>query len=413
MKATFKVLFLARKEAMNKEGFMPIHVRITMAGQRSHFSTKIDVHHKMWDQKGEKAFGNSTEAKRINKLLVGIKANLTTRYQNAISFGEEITPEILRNSFLGLGSQSRTLLEFFGAFNTDREKLIGIDITQSTYNKYDLTCRRLEIYIKKKYRQNDIPLSRIDLDFVMGFNDYLRVNCLLSINSTEKLMHIFKRIMSLAVSNALIRVNPFIDHKIKKEKKRRICLTKDELQKVITINLSRNKKLDRVRDIFVFSCFTGLAYSEVLNLSTNDIQTSFDGDQWIMTERQKTGVPFNVKLLDVPKKIIEKYIGETRGNRVLPTISNQKTNDYIKEVIELCGIKKTVSFHLARHTFATTVALANGVSLESVSEMLGHTNLATTRIYAKMLNERVGREMDELSGSKEIQTLQESYATAQ
>ena len=210
-------------------------------------------------------------------------------------------------------------------------------------------------------------------------------------------MRIFKRIMTIARKNGLIKIDPFGDFKLKKKKKDRGYLTHEELERLINYKPT-SERLEKVRDIFVFCCMTGLDYSGVATLTTEDLIIGFDNGQWILKDRIKIGVQAAIKLLDLPIQILRKYESKRDGNRLLPVMSNAKYNQYLKELAGSCGIEKRVTSHLARHTFATTVALANGVSIESLSKMLGHTKISTTQIYAKILNKKVGADMDALAG---------------
>ena len=284
----------------------------------------------------------------------------------------------------------------FQEFNDRQEKLIGIDITQSTFNKYDLTYRRLKEFLKVKMQKNDILLYQLDRNFVIDFETYLKTEYKLDTNSSEKLMRIFKRITTMCFKNGQMPRDPFCDHKLKKVKKDRGYLTKAELEKIIDFEPD-NKRLEKVRDIFLFCCFTGFDYSTTAALTDKNIVVDDDGCKWIETHRVKTNTPSKVKLLDIPLSIIDKYELKRDANFLLPVMSNAKYNLYLKEIAELCGIEKNVTSHLARHTFATTVTYANGVSIESISKMLGHTKISTTQIYARIVDKTISDEMGKLA----------------
>ncbi len=396
MKSTLRILFFVKGKCVKRNGKVPIQVRVTVDGDQVQFSVKQDVDPGIWDAKNGKAIGRSPEALRLNNFISTVHGNLTTRFNELTRYGEPTTAAILRDAFLGFDVKNDTLLKVFAAFNERHERLIGIEIAQSTFNKYDLTYRRLEEFLKVKKKANDIPLYKVNLDFVMDFENFLRVDYRLDTNSSEKLMRIFKRIMTIARKNGLIKIDPFGDYKLKKKKKDRGYLTHEELDSIINYKPT-SERLEKVRDIFVFCCMTGLDYSGVATLTTDDMVTGFDDGTWILKDRAKTGVQAAIKLLSLPMQIISKYEPKRDGNRLLPVMSNAKYNQYLKELAGICGIGKRVTSHLARHTFATTVALANGVSIESLSKMLGHTKITTTQIYAKMLNSKVGADMDALA----------------
>lgn len=396
MKSTFRILFLARWEMTKKNGKMPLQARMTIDGEKVKFSLKTDVSTNIWDPKAGQAKGQTKEALQLNRYLDSIKGKLITHYHRLCESNEVVTAAMVRDAFLGTNTKTNTLLAFFEEFNDRQEKLIGIDIAQSTFNKYDLTYRRLQEFMKVKLRKNDILLCQLDRSFVMDFEAYLKIEYKLDTNSSEKLMRIFKRITTMCFKNGLTPRDPFCDHKLKKVKKDRGYLTKAELERIIDFTPS-STRLEKVRDIFLFGCFTGFDYSTTAALMEKNLVTDDQGFQWIETHRIKTNIQSKVKLLDIPLSIIRKYEPKRDGEFLLPVMSNAKYNLYLKELAELCGIEKRVTSHLARHTFATTVAYANGVSIESISKMLGHTKISTTQIYARIIDKTVSDEMDRLA----------------
>ena len=398
MKSTFRILFYGRTNEQRKDGTMPLTARVTINGETVAFNIKMSVPVAIWDGKSSRAKGRSPEATRINRYLESINARLISIYQNLTEAGEIITPQILRDEFLGVGVKNTSLLTIFNEFNERQEQLIGIDITQSTFNKFDLTYRRLEEFLRKKRNREDIPIRQVDRTFVLDFEAFLKVEHGLSLNSSEKLMRIFKRITTMCFRNGMMPRDPFCDVRLKKEKKDRGYLTRAELELFINYK-PENKRLERVKDRFIFCCFTGFDFSTSSLLTPKNIVQADDGSTWIETHRVKTGVASKVKLLDIPLSILRKYEKERTGGYLLPIISNAKYNDYLKEIAAILGIQKRVTSHLARHTFATTVTYANGVSIESISKMLGHTKLATTQIYARIVDQTVSREMDKLSAA--------------
>lgn len=248
-------------------------------------------------------------------------------------------------------------------------------------------------------------IKLINHSFIVDFNVYLQSEMKCSENTAAKFVQLFKSIIIIARNNGYIVTDPFANYQIRFKKVDRGYLTEDELKLILEKRFSC-KRLEQVRDVFIFSCFTGLAYIDVKNLKKENIKKGFDSNLWIMTKRKKTNVQSNILLLDVPLKILKKYEGKFDDGRVLPVLSNQKMNAYLKEIADICGINKNISFHLARHTFATTVTLAKGVSIESVSKMLGHSDIKTTQIYARITNEKISHDMSELSGK--LTTLSEA-----
>jgi site-specific recombinase XerD len=271
------------------------------------------------------------------------------------------------------------------------------------YNKYDITYRRLASFLKEEYHVSDISLKEINHKLITDFEAYMRGICGCNANTTSKFIQRFKSIVLIARNNGWLLHDPFVNYRIKSPKVDRGYLTQEKLETIMQKEFSV-KRLEQVRDIFIFACFTGLAYVDVKNLRETNVRISFDGNLWIMTKRQKTDVQSNIPLLDVPRQILEKYKGTLPNGTVLLVSSNQKMNAYLKEIGDLCGISKNLTFHLARHTFATTTTLAKGVPIGTVSKMLGHTNIKTTQIYARITDNKISHDMtilaEKLKGMK-------------
>ena len=374
MKSTFNICFYAKKDKQKANGAYPIFARITVDGVASRFNTKLDVPHSIWDGKMGKATGRTAEASRINRMLDDINASLNTIYHEMQRRDNYVTAEKVKNEFLGHSESHKTI---------------------ATYRKYEVTRRHLAEFIQSKYNVSDISIKEITPMFITDFELYLRTACKCGYNTTAKFMQFFKRIIIIARNNGILVNDPFASYKIRLEKVDRGYLTEDEI-KIILKKRMVSERLEHVRDLFIFACFTGLAYIDVAGLTQDNIRKSFDGNLWIMTKRQKTNTDVNVPLLDIPKMILKKYKGKLPNGKILPIISNQKLNAYLKEIADVCGIKKNLTFHLARHTFATTTTLSKGVPIETVSKMLGHTNIETTQIYARITNSKIGSDMQGL-----------------
>ena len=256
--------------------------------------------------------------------------------------------------------------------------------------------RRVVEFMKKKYNITDIPLREIKYQFIVDLEFFLRTEYKYSQNTTYKCMKFFKQVINKAIRAGMITVDPFNGYKISIERVDRGFLSEDDLTKMMSKTFA-SKRLEQVRDIFIFACFTGLAYIDLANLRVDNIQKMFDGRLWIVTHRQKTNTKVTVPLLPPALKILKKYEGEFVDGKILPIITNQKMNCYLKEISEICGIEKNLTFHLARHTFATTMTLGKGVPIETVSKMLGHTNVQTTQIYARITNDKISKDMNWLS----------------
>lgn len=396
MKSTFNVLFFLKRDKQKKDGRTPLMCRITVDGKEARFSMKQNVVSKQWDVKANKAIGRANDVVETNLLIDKTRSSLFQIYRDLQDRGKRITAEVIKNSFLGLDTSYETLLSLFDKHNQDARKLIGKGLVADTVEKYELTRRRLHEFMTFKYNISDINIKEVNNMFILDFETYMRTigNC--SGNTAAKYMRLFKKIILLAKNNGLLNVDPFASYKIQFKKVDRGYLTQHELEAIMAKEFTI-ERLEHVRDIFIFACFTGLAYIDVQQLRKEHIRESFDGKPWIMTKRQKTGVPTNVPLLEVPQAILKKYEDKLTGDKLLPVPSNQKLNSYLKEIADLCNVNKNLTFHMARHTFSTTITLSQGVPIESVSKMLGHTNIRTTQIYARITNEKVSNDMDILS----------------
>lgn len=395
MRSSFNVLFFIRRDKKKRDGTCPIMCRITIDGVESRFNTKVYVKDSRWNVKANKVSGSNPESRNQNARLDDIKASLYRIYHDLQRF-DIVTPEKIKSEFLGIDESGETILNLFDKHNRDMESLIGISTTKATLQKYKVTRKHLANFIKYKFRVPDIAVKSINDMFIRDFEVYMLRQLKVSHNTMSKFMGFLKKIINIALNNNLISHNPFANYKIQFQKVDRGYLTENELNRLMKKKMSV-PRLEQVRDIFVFSCFTGLAYIDVKQLTSKHLRIAFDENIWIMTKRQKSNVAINVPLMDIPKKILEKYEGTLSDNKVLPVLSNQKMNAYLKEIADLCGIDKYLTFHLARHTFATTVTLSKGIPIETVSKMLGHTNIQTTQIYARITNDKISKDMQGLS----------------
>lgn len=375
---------------------MPIMGRITINGKAIQFGAKLEVNPKIWDVKAGKAVGRTQEVIDVNGILESIKATMTKIYRELQERETTVTAERIKNIFFGIEVQQQMLLELFQKHNEDVAKLVGINKSKATLQKYEVTRKHLTRFIKEKYHRVDVGIKEIDYIFLTDFEVYLLTTAGCNPNTTAKFMQFFKRIVIIAKNNGWLKTDPFANYKIRIKKVDRGYLQQKEIEAIMAKKFS-TKRLDQVRDIFIFSCFCGLAYIDVKNLRENNIRTSFDDKLWIMGKREKTGVSFTIPLLDIPKKMLDKYKGTLPEGRILPVPSNQKMNAYLKEIGTLCGIDRDLTFHSGRHTFAT-LTLSKGVSIESVSKMLGHTNIKTTQIYARITDAKISDDMDVFAG---------------
>jgi integrase len=338
-----------------KDGRMPIITRVTVDGIIAQFNTKLEIQPNNWSVKMSKVIGQTSDSKMQNAQLNEIKASLHSIYHELQRKDNYVTAEKVKNDFLGISENHETLLSLFQKHNEDVLKLVGVSKSAGTYQKYEVTRKHLQKFIQFKYQIKDISLKEIKHVFLCDFEIYLLTEASCGVNTTAKFLQLLKRIILIARNNGLIFIDPYANYKIHIAKVDRGYLTQENVEKILKKEFTI-KRLELVRDIFIFSCFTGLAYIDVKNLTEKNVRTSFDGNLWIMTKRQKTKVESNILLLDVPKMILDKYKGKSTNNQLLPILSNQKMNSYLKEIGDICEIDKELTFHLARHTFATIVS---------------------------------------------------------
>ena len=396
MRSTFNILFYIKRNEPKKDGRVVIMVRVTINGIRSQFSSKLLVQPEQWDSKNEWVKGQVAEARNLNRLLENIRSSLNVHYNKFMSIDGHVTPERLRNIFLGLDEQEQTIISFFDKYNDQYKLKVGMTSTHKTYIRFLLTRERLAEFMKRRYNLSDMSIKEITVSFIDEFYLYIRNNTECNHNSTLKFLQRIRTILYFAKNNGLSFTDPFGSFRFRYDKVNRGYLDQDELDILYTKKFP-SARLSQVRDIFIFSCYTGLAYVDIFELTEDKIRKAFDGHLWIMTKRQKTDVNTNVRLLDIPLTILEKYKDKQKNGKVLPMISNQKINDYLKEIADICGIEMKITFHVARHTFASTVALGNDVPMESIQSMLGHADIKTTQIYAHMINRKLSRDMDKMA----------------
>ena len=395
MKSIFRVVFYLRSNYVNKEGKTSVMLRIYLNNERlSLGSTGISVKSSQWDKEKERIKGRTTEALNTNLQLDNIASGLQSIFRR-IEMSDVVSLERIKSEFLGKKEEIDTLMQLFEKHNGDVAKQVGVSVGKATLQKYNVCKRHFSEFLEKQYKRSDLKLTELTYVVIREFDLYLRTEVGQNPNTATKTMKTFKTITLLGQKMGVLLHDPFMNHRFHIEPVNRGFLTDEEILCIAhkQINIPR---LELIRDIFIFSCFTGLAYIDVSNLTPDHIVTLGD-KQWIMTQRQKTSVETNVLLLDIPKAIIAKYGGKIyRNGKLFPMLTNQKTNAYLKEIADICGIKKNLTFHLARHTFAT-MSLSKGVPMESVSKMLGHTNIRTTQIYARITNKKIEHDMEELA----------------
>ena len=388
-RSTFKVLFYVNG-SKEKNGIVPIMGRVTINGTVAQFSCKQNIPKTLWDVKGNKAKGKSREARDINLALDNIKAQIIKHYQRISDREAFVTAEMVRNAYQGIGSEYETLLKAFDRENEVFKKRVGKDRVMATYRSRVVARNHVAAFIKSFYRRTDMSMLEITPDFIKEFAAYLSTEAGLR-NGTiwEKCMWL-KGVVMRAHFNGLIPRNPFAMYHVDPDHKERGFLTEEELQALGTIKLE-NPNFALARDLFLFGCWTGISFIDIKNLTTDNV-VEMNGALWIVSKRQKTGVSFQVKLMDIPMQIIKHYEPFRKDKRLFNIGSLDMVNKRIKNIARKCGIEKPVSFHLSRHSFAV-MALNYGMPIESVSKILGHTDIKTTQIYAKVTNTKLNSDI--------------------
>ncbi|RKR82873.1 site-specific recombinase XerD [Mucilaginibacter gracilis] len=398
---TFGVTFYLKKQKTTQSGKSPIYARITVNGKRIEISVKRSIEENNWNATKGMAKGSREEIIKMNKYLDQFKAGIIDSYQQLLLQKKFITAELLKEKVTGGDQAEFTLCKLMEYHNSDQGQLLEL----GTMKNYYTTQKYIKEFVKERFKTSDKYLSELSYKFITDFEYFLRNRTpekgqkVLNNNGLMKHIERFCKMINLAVRLEWIDRNPFHAYQLKFDKVEREYLTKQELARIEAkkFNIVR---LQIVQDLFVFSCYTGLAYIDVFNLTPANLVAKSENNIWIATNRQKTNEPVRVPLLPKALAIIEKYKGHPQSlaeGKVLPKLSNQKLNSYLKEIADTCGITKPLTFHIARHTFATTVTLTNGVPIETVSKLLGHSKLTTTQIYAKVVESKLADDMARLS----------------
>lgn len=406
MKSTYRILFLLRKNRQDKDGLSKVAVRITIGGKAVEFNSHLSVSAHLWNPIG-RLNGKTKEATKANNTLFKIRAEIDRHYTTIFEKHGYVTSEKLRDAYLGIEIQRNTLISLYDIKVEQKTNLVGKTIRETTLAKYLATRRRVSDFIQHQYNKADLPIKDVDFQFVTDYEVYLRSVCNCGHNSCVKHLRYLKQVISIALKNRYISDDPFDDYKLGYKPVNKEFLIESEIKKLMKKKFSA-KRLEEVRDVFLFQIFTGLAYIDAANLTKDNIFEDGFGQKWIRLTRQKTSVQANIPLLDVPLSILKKY-SRLENGKLLPIHTNQKMNEYLKEIAALCGINKRLTTHCGRHSYATLM-LTKGVSIESVSKMLGHTNITTTQIYAKVLNQKIFVEVNKVRG--ELDSFQEYYKQA-
>ena len=400
MEKNFGCFFYLKKRNQNATGEIYIFLRITVDSNFVDLSTKRKCFTQAWNAKAGRAEGKTDYAKSINTYLDTLQQKVFEAKRRLIEVDEEVTPAKIKDLMLGRKVQKEKymLMEQFKLHNEQMKALVGSDFAPATLERYETSYKHTLHFLQSKYDVPDIDVEKLDYDFISGYEFWLKTVRKCDHNSTMKYLSNFKKIVNRCVKSGKLLRDPFVGFNMSKREVERDVLTEDQLKRIAQENFT-GERLALVRDIFLFCCYTGLAYADIEKLKQTEIVKGSDGGLWIIAKRQKTNVTSRIPLLPVALEIIDRYKGHVScrmKGMVLPVLSNQKLNSYLKAIADRCSIHFNLTFHIARHTFATTVTLSNGIPIETVSRMLGHRNLKTTQHYAKILDKKISEDMKKL-----------------
>ena len=392
---TLSVLFIIKKAKLLKNGEAPICMRITVNKRVVEVMIKRSIPVDLWNQKKECSKGKDRVATELNHYINTVRAKVLQIHRELEIDNKPITADTIKDCFYGRDKVQRSLLEVYAEHNEKCRALIGKEYTESTVTKFDTSINRLKEYIRSCYHRDDIMLAELDGQFIRDFDFWLKTEKHCQNNSALKHLKNLKKVVRIALANDWIKKDPFYGIHFKQEEVNVEFLSREELDVLMNKGFTI-KRLEQVRDIFVFCCFTALAFVDVQQLSREHLIKDNNGALWIRKARQKTNQMCNIPVLSIPQRILRKYEDNAeciKKGELLPVISNQRMNAYLKEIADLCGITKRLTTHAARHTAATVVFLANDVSMENVSKILGHSNIRMTQHYAKVLDSSIMRDM--------------------
>lgn len=398
MKTRFSHSFQLKQSKTLPNGTAPIYLRITVDEDRVELSTKKYVLPQRWNSALQKVSGTGEDARTINTSLKTMEQEVFQAHQALILESKEVTASNIKAKLLGQDTEEHWIIEEFKDHNKKMEALIGKQYARATWKRFETTLKHTQDFIQWKFSSPDMEVSRLNHEFLENFEFYLKSVRSCDHNSTMKYLANFKKVVLRCFKNGWLPKDPFFGFKLSLHEVKINVLTDHELDLITKKNFA-TERVGRVRDIFLFSCFTGLAYADVKKLKRSEIKMGVNGKDWIFASRQKTDTDFRIPLLPEAAAILKKYEDDPQCvnmDRAFPVMSNQKMNAYLKEIADVCGINKNLTYHLARHTFATTVTLSNGVPMETVSKMLGHKNLKTTQHYAKIVDTKISEDMDGL-----------------
>lgn len=390
-----KVTFYLKKNEMRADGTVPILGRIRIGMSMVQFSAKVYVQEKLWDVKSGRAKGKSKAAQNANAELEKLCVAIHFAYKELKLKSDNVLAIDVKNSFQGIASEQDTLVKHYEHLNDKFYQKVGVSRSIDTYKRYCVALNHLKNFLQKKYNVRDMAFQSLNPTFVKAFDLYLRSDLQMASNTIVSIVARLHLVIKSAMDNGLIRQDPFMDYKYVTEPLVAKCLSEKEFNLILTTPLPKDN-MNLVRDVFIFSCMTGLAFSDLRNLTPENMKQAEDGVWWIHTARKKTGTPCHIPLMELPLQLIEKYRGISDKGRLFPMLSCSKTNINLKKIARICGIERCLTFHQARHTYASLITLSQGVPMDTVRELLGHRSWKSTRIYAHLTQEKIGADMGDL-----------------
>lgn len=396
MNENLKVLFYLKKNQTKESGLSPVMGRITIGRTMAQFSAKLEADTSRWNAKAGRMTGKSNHALEVNRKIDKINLSINKHYKELLQHKGQVTAEEVKNAFQGIASVQETLLKVFADHNENYRKRIGIDREETTYKKYCNAYRHLSEFLQKKYHVQDMSFKQLNFAFIEAFDFYLRVEHTMKPNTVLRNIVPLRKIVRIAVNKGYIPADPFAQYKPVRGKSIHRSLTGEELKAIMSTDFHTYFR-NLSRDMFIFSAFTGMAYADIKKLTVKELVITDDGNLWIVSARKKTGTVSRIRLLDVAVRIIEKYERDRTKDKVFPMPGYTTVDINLKRIAQICGIKKNISFHMGRHSFASQVCLSQGVPIETVSRMLGHRDIHTTQIYATVSTEKINSDMQKLS----------------
>ena len=397
-RSTFAILFYLNTSKKKKSGSCPIMGRISVDGKSSAFSTGLELSPEQWDAKLGIAIGKSKEETTINKRIENYRTELIRHYKTLLENKSYITAEILKNAIKRIGIRQNSLIQEFAALLEEKRQSVGILIVETTYAHLNRAYHHLKEFLQYKYGVTDIPFTQVDFDFIESYVYYLKINLQFSASTTNNTIKPLRRIVMRALNKGLMYQDPFFGYRPQRITITRKWLSMDEIERLMQVEMKR-ESANFIRDMFLFSTFTGLAYVDLKNLRHDNIVRQEDGKQWIVLNRQKTGTTSKIPLLDIPLQLIEKYWDTAFagfGGRVFRLCTIENTDIQLKKIAKAAKIDKRLTYHMARHSYAT-LCLSMGVPIETISQTLGHRSITTTQIYADITCTKINEDMTNLA----------------